>query len=636
MLRSLYSGVTGVKGHQTYLDVVGNNIANVNTTGFKKSNVLFQDLLYQNVRGAMSPDAGQGRGGINPMQIGLGSMVGAVETIHTQGTMQYTGNRNDFAISGDGYFVVKNGSDTLYTRSGSATLDSGGNLVMSGSGYMYQGYKMEKDPTDPTKYIEGPLSNVNIPVGQKLEANKTELTGYRCNLDSRVKTHLPMGITGNDSSVKVALGANTYTLSSIAEGGTVANYLTLTDGTNSVTLGFPAAGPSVDPTSLLPNLTQVAVAGAFTGASYDPATGKLTVTDGTNSSTVDLSAMMDFEVLTVRDSSNNVYRYLAEFNDVAATGAKELVLWGPDASAGGAITRYSLTVPTNRDGTFDLSTATNILTAAQSPSGNAVTVNATTDGLGLVLRDGATTLATLNNRLTSVHNSKMDIYDSLGNPHTLEVSWEKVDKNVWRWRAFLPDEPGITMMNNTGLINFDSQGKIEGSTTFDVSINFAALGAEDSTVTLDFSGQSFGKDAIEGVTQYGSAFTTKAYYQDGYPMGVLQDYAISSDGTVQGVYSNGQRQPLYKMALALFANPQGLNKEGSTVFSESANSGIAQVVKPMEGGAGRIMGSNLEMSNVDLSQEFVNLIVAQRGFQANARVITTSDQVLEELINLKR
>ncbi|EHM09598.1 flagellar hook-basal body protein [Thermanaerovibrio velox DSM 12556] len=636
MLRSLYSGVTGVKGHQTYLDVVGNNIANVNTTGFKKSNVLFQDLLYQNVRGAMSPDAGQGRGGINPMQIGLGSLVGAVETIHTQGTMQYTGNRNDFAVSGDGYFVVKNGADTLYTRAGSATLDSGGNLVMAGSGYMYQGYKMEKDPTDPTKYIEGPLGGINIPVGQKLEARKTQLGGYRCNLDSRVKSHLPMGITGNDSSVKIILGANTYTLNNIAEGGTVGNFLTLTDGTNSVQLGFPAGGPTVDPTSLLPNLTQVSVAGAFTGASYDPSTGKLTVTDGTNTSTVDLASMMDFEVLIVRDSSNNVYRYLTEFNDVAANGYKELVLWGPDASSGNASTRFSLTVPTKNDGTFDLSAAQNILAAAQSPSGNALTVQATTDGLGLVVKDGATTVATLNNRLSSIHTSKMDIYDSLGNPHTLEVSWEKVDNNQWRWRAFLPDETGITLTNNTGVINFDSQGKIEGVSEFDVTINFAALGAEDSTVRLDFSGKSFGKEAIEGVTQYGSAFTTKAYYQDGYPMGVLQDYAVSSDGTVQGVYSNGQRQPLYKMALALFANPQGLTKEGSTVFAESANSGIAQIVKPMEGGAGRIMGSNLEMSNVDLSQEFVNLIVAQRGFQANARVITTSDQVLEELINLKR
>jgi len=636
MLRSLYSGVSGVKGHQTYLDVVGNNIANVNTTGFKRSNVLFQDLLYQNVRGAMAPDAGQGRGGINPMQIGLGSMVGAVETIHTQGTMQYTGNRNDFGISGDGYFVVKTGADTFYTRAGSATMDSGGNLVMSGMGYIYQGYKMSKDPTDPTKYVEGPLGDINIPVGQKLEANKTTLGGYRCNLDSRVKAHLPMGITGNDSEFKIVLGTNTYTLNQVSEGGAVASFMTLSDGTNSVTLGFPAAGPIVDPTSLLPNLTQITTAGAFTDAAYDPATGKLTVTAGTNSSTVDLAALMDFQVLSVKNALNNTYYYLAEFNDVATTGDKELVLWGPDASAGGAMTRYSVTVPTRRDGTFDLSAATNLLTAAQSPTGNAVTVQATTDGLGLVVKDGATTVATLNQRLSSVHTSKMDIYDSLGNAHTLEVSWEKIDNNQWRWRAFLPSEPGITMTDNTGVINFTSEGKIEGVDTFDVTINFAALGAEDSTVRLDFSGRSFDKDAIEGVTQYGSAFTTKAYHQDGYPMGVLQDYAVSSDGTVQGVYSNGQRQPLYKLALALFANPQGLFKESGTVFSQSANSGIAQIVKPMEGGAGRIMGSNLEMSNVDLSQEFVNLIVAQRGFQANARVITTSDQVLEELINLKR
>ncbi|EFQ23281.1 flagellar basal body rod protein [Aminomonas paucivorans DSM 12260] len=109
MLRSLYSGVSGVKGHQTYLDVIGNNIANVNTTGFKKSNVLFQDLLYQSNRGAMAPNSDAGRGGINPMQVGLGVNIAAIETIHTQGPMQYTGNRNDMAIQGDGYFLVKEG-----------------------------------------------------------------------------------------------------------------------------------------------------------------------------------------------------------------------------------------------------------------------------------------------------------------------------------------------------------------------------------------------------------------------------------------------------------------------------------------------------------------------------------------------
>ncbi len=233
--------------------------------------------------------------------------------------------------------------------------------------------------------------------------------------------------------------------------------------------------------------------------------------------------------------------------------------------------------------------------------------------------------------------TKLDVFDSLGNSHTLEVSWEKIDNNQWRWRAWLPTESGITLKDNTGIISFGSDGKIEtASATPTMFLGFGALGAEDASIKLDFSGRSFGKEEIEGVTQYGSAFTTKAYYRDGYEMGVLNDFAVGSDGTVVGVYSNGESRALYRLGLAIFANPSGLEKVGNTAFIESANSGIAQVVSPLEGGAGKISGGSLEMGNVDLSEEFVRLIIAQRGFQANARVVTTSDQVLEELVNMKR
>lgn len=246
------------------------------------------------------------------------------------------------------------------------------------------------------------------------------------------------------------------------------------------------------------------------------------------------------------------------------------------------------------------------------------------------------TLSSLNQRISSIHETKIDVYDSLGNAHTLEVSWEKTSNNEWRWRAWLPDEPGIPITGNEGLITFGPDGRITGTGTATIDLGFGAVGAKDTTVTLDFSGKTFEKDDLEGVTQYGSAFTTKGYYQDGYAMGVLEDFAVGADGTVTGVYSNGKNQPIARLALALFANPQGLLKMGETVFMESPNSGVAQIVNPQEGGAGKIAGSSLEMSNVDLAEEFVSLIKGQRGFQANARVVTTGDQVLEELINLKR
>ena len=624
MLRSLMSGVSGVRGHQTLLDVIGNNIANVNTTGFKKSSVTFQDLMYQTSRGSSAP--GEVRGGINAIQVGLGVNVAAIETIHTQGQLQFTGNRTDMAIQGDGYFVVGDGSNQKYTRAGNFMLDAASNIVQSGTGYVLKGYQMVRDPLDPTKFTtSSSLSNIRIPVGDKMEAKPTQLVGFRCNLNSMVSPYLPMGILQNDVKINFSLGADRYSLD-VETASTVANFLTITDGDgNDVVFTFIG----IDEESGLPNLAPVAnLAGDFRNPVYDSKTGRLTIENvAGDKKIIDLAEYMNFSKITDPANGKN---YLVEFDDDLQTGNRILRVWGQTPADPPVWAVDELIVPMNNDGTFDL------------PNGGAIAalaldVEATENGLGLkILNVGGATVSTVNQTLSSVHNTKLDIYDSLGNPYTLEVSWEKVDNNQWRWRAWLPSDSGITLTDNTGIVNFTPDGKIEGEGTAIIGANFASIGAEDSRITLDFSGASFGKDEMEGVTQYGTAFTTKGYFQDGYSMGVLTDFASGKDGTITGVYSNGQNVPLYRIALALFANPSGLTKVGDTAFMESNNSGLAQVGPADEGGAGTIAGGTLEMGNVDLSEEFVRLIVAQRGFQANARVITTSDQVLEELINIKR
>ncbi len=626
MLRSLMSGVSGVRGHQTLLDVVGNNIANVNTVGFKKSNVTFQDLMYQTSKGASAP--GEARGGINPMQVGLGVNVAAIETIHSQGQLQFTGNRTDMAIEGDGYYVVSDGTEQLYTRAGNFILDSNGNLVQSGTGFMVKGFGMTVDPNNPSSYTMGSnLMNINIPVGQKIPAKATELAGFRCNLDSRVETYLPMGIESNDSSLTVNVGTDQYVLGDISGDSTQAGFLTFSTAPGATTAaGIECAYNGIDTTSGNP-LLAVNLTGAFSTltSDYDSDTGTLTLLNASNQivSKIELSGFMNFTMVT-DSSSGTAVNYLVEFDDDSATGNRTLNLWS-SAAADPA----TLEITMNNDGTFRLPDAAAV---GASP----LTARATENGLGITLSNGASSVATLNQRIASVHNTKLDVYDSLGNAHTLEVSWEKMDNNQWRWRAWLPSEPGITITNNTGIMEFDSDGKITAGSSGVIGLNFASLGADDATITLDFTGESFEKDVMEGVTQYGSTYTTKGYYQDGYGMGVLNDFAAGKDGTITGVYSNGVNLPLYRMALALFSNPTGLTKVGSTAFAASNNSGLAQIVAAGEGGAGTIAGGTLEMANVDLSEEFVRLIVAQRGFQANARVVTTSDQVLEEVINIKR
>ena len=651
MLRSLMAGVSGVKAHQIMLDVTGNNISNVNTSGFKKSTTVFQDLLYQTSRGASSPQGG--RGGVNALQVGLGVQVAAVETLHTQGQIQTTGSRTDMAISGDGYYVVTDGSRTMYTRAGNFVQDEDGNLVQSGTGYKLQGYSMEPNPTDPTSYITGStLEDINIPIGQKIPGKETDTVGFRCNLDGRVDSYLPMGVLGNDVTISGTVAGTKFSIMDVSEGTASTDYIRLgfdtdNDGQLDATASLSLVGldattgrPIFDNTAA----TSVTIGTASYSVQYDSKTGLLqlvnTAVSSTPAWTYQIDSMMDyattsFTVGTAATASD----FIVEFDDDTTTGSRVMTLW---QLAGTATTSYTATIPMNPDGTFNIDETTPIEFAPTLEQGTgtaaaSVSIYASTDGMSLMLKnvDTQETLGTYAQRIDSTHNTKIDIYDIQGNPHTLEVSWEKIDNNQWRWRAWFPSE-GVDVTPNTGILNFGQNAKVSTPAVPEVKIGFGAFGAEDATVKLDFSGESFNKDEMEGVTQYGSEFTTKGYYQDGYGMGVLNDFSVAKDGTVMGVYSNGVNKPISKVVLALFANTTGLEKVGDTVFMESANSGIAQIVSPQTGGAGSITGGALEMSNVDLSEEFVRLIVAQRGFQASARIVTTSDQVLEELINLKR
>ncbi len=642
MLRSLQSGVSGVKGHQTMLDVVGNNISNVNSVGFKKSRVTFQDLLYQNMRGATAP--ADNMGGINPMQIGLGVSVAAIETIQTQGPPQYTGNRTDLAIQGDGYFVVGSGEGAFYTRAGNFVLDGNGNMVQSGTGLQLMGYKMEVDPNDPTRYIAGTdLQGINIPVGQKLEAMATTLIGFRCNLDSRVGSYLPFGFEGENITFNPVINGQEVQIS-FAEGDTDNGFIKVTfeaDSSDSLQINLSRVdsdGPVFADATLMPPISigEGEYTVTFTGSD-----NTLTITD-TDTDTggnvvwqADLSNYFNFATFAA-EAGGNSFNFVAEFDPPGNV----LHLWGDDGS--GNIKHYYYDVTMDEEGKFEsiaLDANSDDPNDTSNPPYFTFSPSVSSGGYAITFEDPSQpaseqVLLTLSQQLDSTHSAKLDIYDSLGNPHTLEVKWSKIGPNQWSWTAYFPNEPGLS--GSSGVISFGPDGKVSGGGTVSMNVDFGAYGADVSTITLDFSGESLGKDLVDGVTQYGSGFTTKAYYQDGYPMGVLQDFSVGQDGTIVGSYSNGRNKALYSLPLALFANPQGLVKEGETLFSVSPNSGLPEVVTPQEGGAGSILGGTLEMANVDLTEEFVNLIMAQRGFQASARVITTSDQVLEELMNIKR
>ena len=266
-----------------------------------------------------------------------------------------------------------------------------------------------------------------------------------------------------------------------------------------------------------------------------------------------------------------------------------------------------------------------------------------------------------------VYRTSIDVFDSLGDTHTLQYVFTHVgsnydltqqirNENRWYWRAELPysdtfafdsmdnvddtasaKNNGQLTFNNNGLVIQSELGGNTGPIMFDpspIGANGASTHATDAvSITNDFDGHG---NPIDGVTQYASDFTTRAYEQNGWAMGILENFSIDKSGIIEGRYSNNVVKPIAQIALAMFANQEGLEKLGANTFAMTANTGLANVVPAYVGGAGSIVGGSLEQSNVDIVEEFTSMIVTERGFQANSRIITTSDEMLTEVINLKR
>jgi flagellar hook protein FlgE len=510
MLRSLYTAATGVKGHQTYLDVTGNNIANVNTVGYKRDVIQFADMMSQIIINESAPVSPPG--GVNPAPVGLGVSVASITSCFAQGGLQGTEIPTDMAIQGEGFFIVHNGQKELYTRAGNFSLDRDGNLVTQGSGYLVQGYKYDGANR------QNALSGIVIPVGEAMPQRATRAAVFRCNLDAGSAARVP------------DLGAVT---------GNVARPFQYTDGSN--------ISPSAASTS---SQAYIDAFGADMMGSYDW-----------------------YDSFSVYDADGNPHSMTVMFRKVFDRPAD------PTGTPPG-------TPPTAAESEWDW--------YAYYTDDNGAAVPAYGSGAGtLVFGDGGLLKRTYT-------------FDPAN-------SWNVVEKDVIAGSG-----------GPTGL----------------VGANFGSPGAP---ITLDFLGDEYAsamgvpyRGTIEGVTGFGSPSTTKMKWQDGYTQGVLNYWSVSDMGVITGTYTNGQSRPIAQVALAMFMNPQGLVKAGRTCFEESSNSGPVKITAPGEKGAGSIKGASVEMSNVDLSEEFVSLIRSQRGLQANTRAITTSDQMLETLINLKR
>ena len=463
MMRSLYAGVSGMQNHQTRLDVIGNNVANVNTTGFKRGRVNFQDMISQQMSGAASPTTEVG--GVNPKEVGLGVTVAAIDTVFTQGNLQTTGVSTDVAIQGNGFFILKNGEESFYTRAGAFSLDSEGTLVNPANGLRVQGWMAEEINGQMVLQTAGSTEDLIIPVGSKDPAKATENVNFACNL--------------NKNTPEILEGASP--------------------------------------------------------------------------------------------------------EDVAK-------------------------------GTW---------------------------------------------------STEQKIYDSFGNEHMLNVSFTRVVGNPNQWQATVTIDPDMADesqtrvglnttdgQGNTFLVNFDNTGSLlsvtdsagnltnpEGQIVLQTSFNVIGANPDENgnptRQTLNINLGTIGSQK-NTITQSASSSSTKAYYQDGYTMGYLDNFKIDSSGIITGVYSNGTNRTIGQIALATFANQGGLEKAGDNTYVESNNSGMANIGTSGIAGKGSMLAGALEMSNVDLTEQFTDMIVTQRGFQASSKTITTADTLLETVMNLKR
>ncbi|MCC3145201.1 flagellar hook protein FlgE [Halanaerobium sp. Z-7514] len=541
MLRSMYAGVSGLDSHQEMMDVIGNNISNVNTVGFKSSRVTFQEMLTQTIQGASAAD--DARGGTNAQQVGLGTSVASIDNNMTSGNLESTGQGSDVAIQGDGFFVLREGQTQSYSRAGNFGFDENGNLYSLSNGKLVQGWLADADGEF------GAFNNDSlgdIVLQNSINAQQTSRIDYGRNLDSALENEL------NVVSQNLNLEANG-----------------LEDS-----LRF----------------------------SLEPA-------DNSEFNEWNFSLEADDENTDINGNVNPL-------TGIIRLDADGNLLSFADDDGNDLIDNIEVTLSDGTTtGDIDLNTA------AIDESLNA--------GSLLEVDGDPDSNLELGYQLNTERNIAVDVYDSQGEKHTVELLIKKTDNNTWE----IEDESLEVSGTNDGSVEleggnheiiFNDNGNIISGET--ANIAFIPNGPEvEQNIELDFS----------RLTQFANSMTATSENVNGNSNGVLESFSFTETGNIEGSYDNGLNQTLAKLALADFSNPSGLQrKEG--VFEDSANSGDPDIGAAAQDGKGSLAPANLEMSNANLSEEFTNMITAQRGFQANSRVITTSDEMLQELVNLKR
>jgi len=603
-MRSLWAGVSGLQAHQIAMDVEGNNIANVNTNGFKYSRVNFADLLSQTSKIATAPQGDMG--GKNPVQIGLGTKVNAVTKIFSQGSIQTTDKNTDLAIQGDGFFIISpdGGKTYKFTRSGDFVFDAKGNFV-DNNGYIVQGWL--RDAKTGEIDATAPIRDIIIPPGLTTPARETSYVSLKANLNS-----------GNNIENKSPIRALDEVDGTLGKDNTL--YTKDDEKVDDFEVLFNSKGEAF-------NIEEgQGIKVSFDGGKsikefrYTTKVADTTDSDGDGvyrfKNTEDLRAALQHWAKqtesTVTVTVNDLGQYEIKNSDPNSSNDLNIQVEGIQDASTNENLRFTAT----------MQSIAGQLPAKSTASRISQTINAAT------------------------HAASIDIFDSLGTKHTLRFEFRKSgfvrDTNntkigtVWDIKISvpLPGEIGGTIIPNEieGQVVFNNDGSLSSYTPASITYTANNGSAPNQIIQLKFgtSGE------FDGLTSFDSPSNTSGISQDGYPGGDLAGIRIDESGTLIGSFSNGRSFGLARVAMAKFTNNAGLQSDGDNVYIQSANSGDPVIGQAALGGRGFIQASALEMSNVDLSRSLTQLIIIQRGFQANSKTITTSDQMLNTLLQLKQ
>lgn len=645
---SLFAGVSGLRNHQVRMDVIGDNIANVNTIGFKASRANFQEALVQTTKGAGRATAITG--GTNPVQLGLGMQVASIDKLFQQGGLESTGQITDLALQGSGFFVLSDGTGTFYSRAGAFGFDANSSMVDPSTGLFVQGKMADASGNIPST---AQLGNITLPFGQQDPAKATEVIKFANNLDSTASDSFaslsgagPTNLSLVTGKAQDGVGA-THTVSIALQPGE-----TVLQPTQSSFTGTNPAGATLTSGTSLKNDLGVTDFTAFS-LSLD-GSGSSTLIGGlTDNSTVGdlINAINQLTGVTAKLSGGEVQIT----RDFAGTGAKYNIQSSLSAGAGGDILDKVFGIAPNSrltaaNGTPDhmliVDTMTLSAPGVSNPPGPQTLTPVYDPDTGMVvgisgLGGGGVTIegnsplaagtATIITEPTN-HSSSITVFDSQGGKHSLTVEFTKqFASNTWSWEVKMPNGEAA-VSGALGEVSFNPDGTLQSFTGGSPMVIDPKNGAENITIRMDVGTVG----TYEGLTGFASPHTASIINQDGFTVGILDKISIDKTGNINGIFTNGISRRLAQLVLADFNNQGGLLKAGRSLFQVSANSGQAVLGVAGQTISGSISSGALESSAVDIAVEFTNMIIAQRGFQANSRIITTSDSMLDELVNLKR